>query len=386
MVVIIGNNITALSLSRFLELNGVDHRRISTGNIKDITFYCCDSEDGMMALAAEKLGYSVEQKPGHGFSVRTSLHRYKADRGADEFIRSLADISGAGHEAAEAFSDTLSSIGAEWKLSVHSGFKVNTSPASVMARNFMKDYSGYTEKLSDSDEWRKVLGAFVPKKDISLNTAAGYISGQVFDGSCHTGSLEHMAAWLINNTDPGKVIYVDSFDDITIDESSRTIDTGKGEKLNYDIIVEASDTSKRSVRLMTMYVADKELDTDFEFIVPDKADELGIIQMIRWSSGGFQRVDVYYDEKADENEISACVSEMFSEAKVTEVVGYDELIKQYGCGDFAGWAFSCRDNMKNPVSCMKKDRIKIAGWGNAHFTAALLGIKELEKSGVMERM
>lgn len=385
MVIIIGNNITALSLSRFLELNGVDHRRISTGNIKDITFYCCDSADGMMAMAAEKLGYTVEKKQGRGFSIRTSSHRYKADRGAEEFIRSLADISGAGNEAAEVFSDILSSIGTEWKQSVQSGFRVNTSPSSVMAKNFMKDYSGFTEKLSGSDEWKKVLGAFVPKKDISLNTAAGYISGQVFDNSCHTDSLERMAIWLIRNENPEKVIKVDSFDDIVIDEAEKTVSVG-GEKIGYDLLIESSDTSKCRIRLMTMYVLDKELDTDFEFIVPDKADEYGIIQMIRWSSGGFQRADIYYDENADEDMIRKNASELLGGAKITEVVGYDELVRQYGCGNFAGWAFSCRDNMKNPVSCMKKDRVKIAGWGNAHFTAALLGIKELEKSGVMERM
>ena len=385
MVIIIGNNITALSLSRFLEMNGVDYRRISTGNIKDITFYCCDSADGMMAMAAEKLGYTVEKKQGRGFSIRTSSYRYKADRGAEEFIRSLADTSGAGNEAAEAFSDILSSIGAEWKLSVQSGFKVNTSPSSVMAKNFMKDYSGFTEKLSGSDEWKKVLGAFVPKKDISLNTAAGYISGQVFDNSCHTDSLERMVIWLIKNENPEKVIKVDSFDDIIIDEAEKTVSVG-GEKMGYDLLIESSDTSKCRVRLMTMYVMDKELDTDFEFIVPDKADEYGIIQMIRWSSGGFQRADIYYDENADEDMIRKNASELLGGAKIIEVIDYDELVRQYGCGNFAGWAFSCRDNMKNPVSCMKKDRVKIAGWGNAHFTAALLGIKELEKSGVMERM
>ena len=385
MVIIIGNNIAALSLSRFLEMKGVEHRRITTGNIKDITFYCCDSADGMMALAAEKLGYNVEQKTGRGFSVRTSAHRYKADRGADEFIRSLADISGAGNEAADAFSDTLSSIGAEWKLSVHNGFKVNTAPSSVMAKNFMKDYGGFAEKLSDSDEWKKVLGAFVPRKDISLNTAAGYISGQVFDNSCHIDSLEHMAAWLIKKEDPEKVIKVSLFDDVIINEAEKTLTAG-GETLGYDILIEAFDTNKSKVRLMTMYVSDEELDTDFEFIVPDKSDEYGVIQMIRWSSGGFQRADIYYDESADEDMIRKNASELLVGAKITEVVGYDELIRQYGCGNFAGWAFSCRDNMKNPVSCMKKNRIKIAGWGNAHFTAALLGIKELEKSGVMERM
>lgn len=386
MVVIIGNNITALSLSRFLDLKSIDHRRICTGNIKDITFYCCDSSDGMMALAAEKLGYDVEKKPSRGFSIRTSSHRYKADGDADEFIHSLADILGVGHEAVEIFSDTLSNIGNEWKFSVQSGFKVNTSPSSVMARHFMKDYSGFIEKLSSSEEWRRVLQAFVPKKDISLNTAAGYILGQVFDESCHTENLENMVKWLIKNIDYEKVISVDSFDDISIDENSKTIVISEEKKLGYDVLIEASNTNKCKVRLMTMYISGSKLDTDFEFIVPAKADDYGIIQMIKWSSGGVQRVDVYYDETADEEEIFSYASEILTGAEITEVVGYDELIRQYGCGDFAGWAFSCRDNMKNPISCMKNDRIKIARWGNAHFTAALLGIKELEKSGIMERM
>lgn len=379
MILIAGNNISSIYLSAYLEQQNIDYRRVFTHEITDYTFYRNDITHGMEKRALDRLDISPDPV-GAGkpvFRVLMGTESREIDGSFEKFMESAAkktqDVDGLNK-----FGEMVSSIGKEWKETVDRNFSVKISRDSIMARNFMKSYKDFLFQTVNDKSLRSMLLTFVPRTDISLNTAAGYIYSQLFDGSAYENHLEELTKKLFRICSSENQIRIDSFDDLRIDRKMRRAKIN-GETFSFDTYIKLYDNLDPQIRLMTYYVESKTFQNTCTFLRPDNMREHGIEQMILWSDGREDRLDVYYSAEYSEPDIDSYVKGNIDNVSIRCKVGYEQLKKQYGNGNFAGWAFNVKENAKNPIICRDPYCMDLSAWGNAHFTCGLVALTNIDR-------
>ncbi|SFC12835.1 hypothetical protein [Butyrivibrio sp. YAB3001] len=366
MIIVAGNNISALFLCAYFEQKGIDYIRYYTENIDDYTFYLNDVTSGMEKRALELLGRSLDSSGDKEIGVYTDggikyipgdfknfCNWIKESDDSDETKNVLAAIS---------------EIGKEWIETVENTFNIKTSMDSIMARNFMKGYSDFLTKNIKNDEIKTIFKSFVPRRDVSLNTAAGYIYSQLFDGSGHENKISELAKELISSLSENKQIKLNSFEELDLE--------GK----DYEAFIKLYEDADPLVKLTTYYVeSDEDAKEKVVFCAFDDMEQSGISQMILWSEEGSRRLDVYYESSRSDDEVTEYVRKKLSEIHIKKQVGYTELKRQYGSGHFAGWAFNTKENCKNPIVLKNKKLMDLSHWGNGHFTCCLVALANLER-------
>lgn len=383
MILITGNNIAALYLSAYFEMKKIEYRRFYTNEITDYTFYFNDSADGMQKKAMDLIGYRQEYRQNRFFTIRSDQRDYQI--GME--LESLTDRLGELHEEEKGnlkqWNEIVDAIGREWRQVTDHHFQMKVDMKSQMARNFRMGYQEFVKSHSNDAELQNLLLSLVPRRDISLNTAAGYIRNQIFDPGFRENRIKEFTEFLRQRQKEENQIKIGAFEELKINREEKTV-LYNGTEIPYDRLILAADTCESNVRLATYYVdCENKTHDSYTFLALDDMEEAGMNQIILWRDQQGDRLDVYYENtSADEEKITEYLAEKLPYLRIQKAVTYDELKRQYGCGNFAGWAFSCMENMKNPMDCRKKDVIDITKWGNAHFTSSLLAIELCNQAGM----
>lgn len=376
MILVVGNNITSLVLSTYFEQNHIQYKRIFTKNIKDFIFYADDSMDGMQKLAMDKIACRLPIVAEKSFGIRTSSQEYILDNDIGQMSKEILKFEK--KDNVEKFETIFTQLGREWNQIIENDFTLIMSQSKYMARNFMKSYRQFLEVFLESEEAKRIWMSFVPRTDIALNTAAGYIVNQVFGKSSHVNQLSTLYKYMLGIVQKSNQIKIDNFDELHIDKEKKHVEWASG-SMKYDTVINTVSKKEAEVYLMMFYVTCDLKENGHIFYALDDMQEMGINQMILWSYQGKCQLDIYYKNVIDENQIEKYVRTRLPYAEIQKRIGFEELKDQYGCGDFAGWALSCKENLKNPMQCSNVEYIDLSGWGNAHFTSALLAISALEK-------
>lgn len=378
MIFVVGNNITALFLSAYFEKEMLEYRRIYTNDLMDYTFYCNDPNSGVMAKAMKKLAFKGKKIEDVFFKIRTESKEYTIEGNLDNLFQQMIQENVDKATIIEELKETIQDVGTEWNEIINNGFSMKINMNSAMAKNYMKSYETAINMVQ-KQEIQNICMSLVPRRDISLNTAAGYITNQVFDKRNRKDQVEDFVSYIKSYLKEKNQIKIDSFEEIVICQDEKKIIWNAGQ-MSYDVVIFAADKSRADNKLATFYVENEKKDDTYVFLCREDMKTNGINQMILWNGKNGCQLDTYFNNQIDEKEIVKYVEKHFPYIKINKMIAYEELQKQYGCGDFAGWAFSCKENMKNPMIYKNPGYINISKWGNAHFTSALLVLNCLEKA------
>jgi len=377
MILIAGNNLSSIYLSAYLEKENIDYRRIYTQKVKDYTFYFNDLNGGMQKRVLDIFDYQMENNGDAAFYVRTNEGEYKIDGNFELFMQNNAAHCKNGDKMIE-FGKTVSEIGKEWMETIDQKFALKMSIDSVMAKNFMKSYQEYLFQLFHDEEIKNVFQSLVTRDDISLNTAAGYLYTQVFDGSGHRNQLEMLTEKMISGCKAEHQIQVADFDKLEINSEARTIIVN-GKTIHYDCFIKLYDLKDVQTKMVTYYVDCEDNRDSYVFYHLNGMNEYGMKQVILWKDKTGSRLDIYYASTVSEDIVQRYIEDFIKEIKVKQKIGYESLKQQYGNSNFAGWAFNVKENMRNPIVCKRLDYMDLSVWGNAHFTCVLIALTNLKK-------
>lgn len=378
MIFVVGNNITALFLSAYFEKEKLEYRRIYTNDLMDYTFYCNDSNNGVMAKAMKKLAFKGKKIEDVFFKIRTESKEYTIEGNLDNLFQQMIQDNVDKATLIEELKKTIQEVGTEWNQIINNSFSMKINMNSAMAKNYMKSYEAALNMVQ-KQEIQNIFMSLVPRRDISLNTAAGYITNQVFDKRNRKDQVEDFVSYIKSYLKEKNQIKIDSFEEIVVCKDEKRIIWNAGQ-MPYDVVIFAADKSSAGNKLATFYVENEKKDDTYVFLCREDMKTSGINQMILWNGKHGCQLDTYFSNQIDEKEIVKYVEKYFPYIKINKMITHEELQKQYGCGDFAGWAFSCKENMKNPMTYKNPEYIDISKWGNAHFTSALLVLNCLEKA------
>lgn len=380
MIIVIGNNITSLFLCAFFEQKKIEYKRLYTHEIVDFTFYFNDSDAGMMKKAMDKLNYQETSCKEKNFKIRTANNEYTVGGSIDNLIN---DLQKKYHDIPlEHFGEVIKKIGIEWWESIDHNFEIKLDVNSAMVQNCMKSYKSFLEDNLADEELRNLFLSLVPRPDISLNTASGYIVNQIFDMAGKSNKIEEFVMYIIEFLKKENQIKIPSFEEIRICKEKKNIYVNS-DCIKYDAVVKSYSDMDAGVRLATFYVENQKKDLTYVFLSPSNMYLNGIQQIILWQGKKDEQLDVYFSPNVTEAEIRKYVSTEIPYLNIKETILYSTLKEQHGCGNFAGWAFNCKENMRNPMLCSKADYIDLSQWGNAHFTSALLALNCLERNEII---
>lgn len=386
MIAIIGNHISALVAAAFCEVNHMKYQWFYTKEIEDLPFYFNDFTRGMLGRIISLLEIpTLESEKNEEFFIMTEEGRLRLGMTIEEFCGEMVTHYPEKKVEIGQYFETLKKIGEEWKKVVDMNFDANPSLSPLMSRNFMNSYEGTLKKQFNCSEIEKLFLSLVPKEDISLNTAAGYIVNQLFDGSYRDNCLHrYIEAFnkLISGRNKRKIT---DFNCLEIDTMNKKV-VFEGCAVSYDLLIHSVETKYHTNRLMFFSLERIHVGNTFSpvFLAFDHLAELGVSQAVIWKKGPNYQLDIYYNHEKfpGDDKVESWIKDNVTEYKVTGKKTYEQLVEEFAITDFSGWAFSVKDILKNPLNYKGKKEINLAGWGTAFFTSSLLAIKCIkEESG-----
>lgn len=381
MLIILGNSLNTLLISAYCEKCGIEYKRFYTSALSAYPFYFNDYNNGMMGRVIRTLGIDFVQEEKEHFSIISDKHILTIGRSLHDLFQVIAEIKPQLQPGLEKFEGLVRETGDEWKSVSENNFRINPVLNSAMVKNFMKTYQDMLKQHFPDEEAVDVFLSLVPRKDISFNTAAGYLANQVFDGGYRHNIIGTLIHRLQEGLNKDNSVRIENFGQIITDTGLKRI-SDRDRAYPYKFIITTVDMRQSDQYLMLIYLKIKKAESlqEYNFLYSDRLKELGVTQTILSHTGGHYQLDVYYvNKELSLIQIAEAVGELTGDFEITGAVSYEELREQYACSNFAGWAFDVQENRKNPVQCLNNNVIDLSRWGTAYFTSTMIALKYMKE-------
>ncbi|MGL5152894.1 MAG: hypothetical protein ACRC7N_20235, partial [Clostridium sp.] len=246
-VTIINQGLTGIVLAALLSRKGLKIRVISSPIPKIIPFYQNDIENGVMSKVAKVLEEDITSNYSENkLIIRLGEYEISLGKNIGEFKNSLIKAFPNKEIKIEEFFQTIAALGEEWKQVISNEFIFDwkKSKNSIRFSNF--SYKDYLNKIFlEEDEMKKVLLSIAPVADVSLNTMAGYLYTQVFDGCNLIFGIRGVIERCLKIIGEENIIYTDKIKEISAIEFENIYEINlEGKIIKSKLIVDTRERKK----------------------------------------------------------------------------------------------------------------------------------------------
>lgn len=417
-VFIINEGLAGIILGALLIKKGIDVKIVSKKMPKIFPFFQNDIQCGVMSKVSKLLEIDTEfEESKNKLNIKTDKYSILLGSNINEFKNNLLSNFKNEEEKINTFITTIENLGEEWQSVIDNEFEFDWKNSKATIRYSNTSYKDFVEKIfKENSEIINVLLAIAPVYDISLNTMAGYLYTQVFDGCDLKMGISGFIDKCIEIIQTNNINFIDDLQDLNINyiEDKYEVSFDKNSFL-VDLIVDTRDIKVNNKKYFNEVISYLSLEFSYDGEINENGDAEILFMnsnvkdswesllnnnydnpaFILWNdtkkngrSKNKYRIDILVNSEGykgnETNIIKNVLKNLKIEIPLKDIVIFtpNDYENMYGVRNGTGirWAFTKEQSMKDPFKLEKKPSYYfISDWGFAWFSVALATYYQISK-------